>query len=236
MRFRRKRSRALHWEACLRNLCQRSQDELLRNRCPPKTVDVWRKGVDTNMFHPRHRSQVMRERLSGGSPAAPILVYVGRLGAGAVRKGFVLVQGSSSHTGEGMAGVTGTGDVQVQGMAEIGDVHGFLQCVESVHKSHVVVSPRNPLRPFPSPLEPAPAVPFLSNPEGESEPHVDPAINLTPARMTPSIAAVRAEKNLYVLRDVLERIPQARLAFVGDGPEREALEKHFAGTKTVFTV
>ena len=39
-----------------------------------------------------------------------------------------------------------------------------------------------------------------------------------------------------MLRDVLQRIPQARLAFVGDGPEREALEKHFAGTRTVFTV
>ena len=39
-----------------------------------------------------------------------------------------------------------------------------------------------------------------------------------------------------MLRDVLARIPGARLAFVGDGPEREALEKHFAGTKTVFTV
>ena len=33
------------------------------------------------MFHPRHRSQAMRERLSGGFPSAPILVYVGRLGA-----------------------------------------------------------------------------------------------------------------------------------------------------------
>ena len=58
------------------------QDELLKNRCPPKTLDVWRKGVDTNMFHPRHRSAAMRERLSGGSPNSPILVHVGRLGAG----------------------------------------------------------------------------------------------------------------------------------------------------------
>ena len=55
---------------------------------------------------------------------------------------------------------------------------------------------------------------------------------------TASQAAVcpRAEKNLYVLRDILERIPGARLAFVGDGPERESLEKHFAGTRTVFMV
>ena len=65
------------------------QDELLKNRCPPKTVDVWRKGVDTGMFHPRHRSQAMRERLSGGFPSAPILVYVGRLGAGACAQGLL---------------------------------------------------------------------------------------------------------------------------------------------------
>jgi len=39
-----------------------------------------------------------------------------------------------------------------------------------------------------------------------------------------------------VLRDILERIPGARLAFVGDGPERESLERHFAGTWTVFMV
>ena len=70
----------------------RRQDELLRNRCPAKTVDVWRKGVDTNMFHPRHRCAAMRERLSGGHPAAPILVYVGRLGAGAVLRNCHLAE------------------------------------------------------------------------------------------------------------------------------------------------
>ena len=39
-----------------------------------------------------------------------------------------------------------------------------------------------------------------------------------------------------MLRDILERIPSARLAFVGDGPERDALEKYFSGTRTVFMV
>ena len=39
-----------------------------------------------------------------------------------------------------------------------------------------------------------------------------------------------------MLRDILERLPGARLAFVGDGPERESLEQHFAGTRTVFMV
>jgi glycosyltransferase involved in cell wall biosynthesis len=33
---------------------------------------------------------------------------------------------------------------------------------------------------------------------------------------------------------VLEAIPEARFAIVGDGPHREALESHFAGTNTHF--
>lgn len=34
------------------------------------------------MFNPRYRCAAMRERMSGGNPEAPLLVYVGRLGAG----------------------------------------------------------------------------------------------------------------------------------------------------------
>lgn len=34
----------------------------------------------SDTFHPRYRSDVMRERLSGGYPEAPILLSVGRLG------------------------------------------------------------------------------------------------------------------------------------------------------------
>eukprot|EP01025_Chloroclados_australasicus_P050333 TRINITY_DN5776_c0_g1_i4.p2 TRINITY_DN5776_c0_g1~~TRINITY_DN5776_c0_g1_i4.p2 ORF type:complete len:216 (-),score=29.58 TRINITY_DN5776_c0_g1_i4:367-1014(-) len=42
------------------------------------------------------------------------------------------------------------------------------------------------------------------------------------------------EKNLKFLKQILERIPNLRLAFVGDGPARQELEEHFQGTKTVF--
>lgn len=87
-------------------------------------VEVWKKGVCSDTFHPRFRSQAMREKLSGGHPEAPILLSVGRLGN---------------------------------------------------------------------------------------------------------------EKNLKFLRDILERVPGARLAFVGDGPAREELKAYFAGTPTVFT-
>jgi hypothetical protein len=42
---------------------------------------VWQRGVDTDVFNPRHKSAAMRARMSGGHPEDPLLVYVGRLGA-----------------------------------------------------------------------------------------------------------------------------------------------------------
>jgi sulfoquinovosyltransferase len=47
-------------------------------------VDLWRKGINTERFHPRFRDDdggAMRSRLTGGHPEAPLLIYVGRLGA-----------------------------------------------------------------------------------------------------------------------------------------------------------
>lgn len=41
---------------------------------------MWKKGVDSDTFHPRFRSEAMRQRLTGGKPERPVLVYVGRLG------------------------------------------------------------------------------------------------------------------------------------------------------------
>lgn len=49
-----------------------------------------------------------------------------------------------------------------------------------------------------------------------------------------SVGRLGAEKNLKFLRDILERVPGARLAFVGDGPSRQELEEYFKGTSTVF--
>ncbi|CAN6313315.1 unnamed protein product [Urochloa humidicola] len=43
------------------------------------------------------------------------------------------------------------------------------------------------------------------------------------------------EKNLDFLKRVMERIPGARIAFVGDGPYRAELEKLFTGMPAVFT-
>jgi glycosyltransferase involved in cell wall biosynthesis len=86
-------------------------------------LDLWQRGVDTEMFQPHLASRQMRSRLSQGHPDAPLLLYVGR---------------------------------------------------------------------------------------------------------------VSAEKQIDQIRPILEAIPAARLAIVGNGPYREALEKHFAGTNTHF--
>jgi len=48
------------------------------------------------------------------------------------------------------------------------------------------------------------------------------------------VGRLSAEKEIERIKAVLEAIPQARLALVGDGPHRLALEKHFAGTPTNF--
>ena len=86
-------------------------------------VDLWQRGVDTELFEPDLASREMRSRLSEGHPDSPLLLYVGRLGA---------------------------------------------------------------------------------------------------------------EKQIEAIKPVLEAIPEARLALVGDGPTRSQLEEYFAGTPTNF--
>jgi glycosyltransferase involved in cell wall biosynthesis len=44
-----------------------------------KRVRLWPKAVDTERYRPTNWSAAMRERLSGGHPEAPLMVYVGRL-------------------------------------------------------------------------------------------------------------------------------------------------------------
>ena len=49
------------------------------------------------------------------------------------------------------------------------------------------------------------------------------------------VGRVSAEKNIEAIRSVLQALPRVRLAILGDGPHRGPIEKHFAGTNTVFT-
>ena len=48
------------------------------------------------------------------------------------------------------------------------------------------------------------------------------------------IGRLSAEKQIERIRPVLEALPQARLALVGDGPHRQQLERLFEGTATTF--
>ena len=55
------------------------QQELQAQGIP--RVDVWRKGIDTERFHPNFRDDAMRERLTNHKAGDFLMVYVGRLGA-----------------------------------------------------------------------------------------------------------------------------------------------------------
>jgi len=44
-----------------------------------RRVHLWRRGVDTDLFHPRKASPEMRARLTAGHPEDKLLVYIGRL-------------------------------------------------------------------------------------------------------------------------------------------------------------
>ncbi|MBD0336628.1 MAG: glycosyltransferase family 1 protein [Cyanobacteria bacterium Co-bin13] len=44
-------------------------------------VEVWQRGVDTELFRPELASEEMRSHLSQGHPEAPLLLYIGRLSA-----------------------------------------------------------------------------------------------------------------------------------------------------------
>jgi len=48
------------------------------------------------------------------------------------------------------------------------------------------------------------------------------------------VGRLGAEKNIKDVRDILEKMPNARFAVVGKGPQKEELETYFNGTNTVF--
>lgn len=63
------------------NLCTSTVmvDELVSHGI--ERVDLWQRGVDTDMFQPHLASMEMRHRLSQGHPDDPLLLYVGRVSA-----------------------------------------------------------------------------------------------------------------------------------------------------------
>ena len=54
------------------------------------------------------------------------------------------------------------------------------------------------------------------------------------AKLLVYIGRLSAEKGLEAAKPILQAIPGLRLALVGDGPHREKLQQHFAGTPTCF--
>lgn len=57
--------------------------------------------------------------------------------------------------------------------------------------------------------------------------HPDSPLLLTVSRLAP-------EKNVRFLAEILQRVPAATLGIVGDGPQRQELERRFAGHKATF--
>ncbi|KAF5931197.1 hypothetical protein HYC85_032070 [Camellia sinensis] len=49
------------------------------------------------------------------------------------------------------------------------------------------------------------------------------------------VGRLGVEKSLDLLKSVMDQIPEAQIAFIGDGPYREDLEKLFSGMPAVFT-
>lgn len=60
-----------------------------------------------------------------------------------------------------------------------------------------------------------------------SEGHPDQPLFITVSRLAP-------EKNVSFLAKMMQRVPEARLAVIGDGPQRQELEKQFENTNTKF--
>jgi glycosyltransferase involved in cell wall biosynthesis len=72
--------KAAHNQAHL-NLCTSTAmvEELINHDI--ERVDLWQRGVDTEMFQPHLKSQTMRSHLSQGHPDDPLFLYVGRVSA-----------------------------------------------------------------------------------------------------------------------------------------------------------
>lgn len=61
------------------NLCTSTQMIEAAENIGIKRVRLWPKAIDTDAYQPSFASAEMRNRLSGGEPDRPLLIYVGRL-------------------------------------------------------------------------------------------------------------------------------------------------------------
>ena len=76
----------VHWFADLTlvtspQIADEFREHYSRARLPAIPIQVWKKGVDSTRFHPKHKDTEMRKRMTaGGNPDDFLLVYIGRLG------------------------------------------------------------------------------------------------------------------------------------------------------------
>ncbi|MEN9206250.1 MAG: glycosyltransferase family 1 protein [Thermostichales cyanobacterium SZTDM-1c_bins_54] len=63
------------------NLCTSSAMVKELHQHGIERLQLWQRGVDTELFHPQAYSAAMRQRLTDGEPERPLLLYVGRLSA-----------------------------------------------------------------------------------------------------------------------------------------------------------
>ena len=70
--------RWLHNQADL-NVCPSTHTRRQLEERGFERVEIWARGVDTELYSPERFSFAMRDRMSGGVPDAPLLLYTGRL-------------------------------------------------------------------------------------------------------------------------------------------------------------
>ncbi|ENH98001.1 group 1 glycosyltransferase [Gracilibacillus halophilus YIM-C55.5] len=70
--------RKIHDQATI-NLCTSEVVKKELDERNFKNVHVWKRGVDTDLFHPSNHEPTMRETLTNGQPNKKLLLFVGRL-------------------------------------------------------------------------------------------------------------------------------------------------------------
>ena len=89
------------------NLCTSPQMVELARGLGIRRVRLWPKAVDAEAFHPRRRSDEMRDRLSGGDVERPLIVYAGRVSF--EKRVDVLAEAVRALQGEARFAVVGEG-------------------------------------------------------------------------------------------------------------------------------
>lgn len=172
-----------------------------------------------DVFNPKHKSQSMRERMSDGHPDEPLLVYVGRLGAEKNTEALKDILTQVGVCPRGGDGGLCFSEGQLSYQRAIQDPSQL-----STHSlPFQSLYPAIPWYSRPSPL-PCPAartrVYILSDPMlvTKYSTHSPPVVMLPCPALLPL------------------QVPGARLALVGDGPQRQELEQMFKGMPVKFMV